>query len=86
MAEAGIDAGLQLLGYTNQAAFLIDCGLTDLLAGQDTAGAGYVKQVAGAQKLLSPAEMGELFKVLALGKAIRPPLPGFRQIDLRRLL
>jgi SAM-dependent MidA family methyltransferase len=41
---------------------------------------------AQAQKLLSPAEMGELFKVVALGRGIDRPLEGFRGGDLSRLL
>ena len=31
MAEAGIDAGLKLLGYTTQAQFLVNTGITQLL-------------------------------------------------------
>jgi SAM-dependent MidA family methyltransferase len=37
-------------------------------------------------KLLSPAEMGELFKVLALGRGLDAPLAGFVRGDLGRLL
>jgi len=33
------------------------------------------------QKLVSPAEMGELFKVMALGKRISAPLRGFSTGD-----
>jgi SAM-dependent MidA family methyltransferase len=33
------------------------------------------------QKLVSPAEMGELFKVIALGKGIDEPLLGFATGD-----
>jgi SAM-dependent MidA family methyltransferase len=42
--------------------------------------------VAPVQKLLSPAEMGELFKVLALGRDVTVPLAGFARGDLSRLL
>ena len=69
VAEAGIEAGAQLLGYTAQAQFLINCGITDLLArtsAEQTA--KYLPLAAGVQKLVSPAEMGELFKVIALGR------------------
>ena len=38
------------------------------------------------QKLVSPAEMGELFKVIALGKRISEPLIGFHRGDRSRLL
>ena len=37
----------------------------------------YAPVAATAQKLLSPAEMGELFKVLCLGRGIAPGLAGF---------
>ena len=80
LAEAGFNAGLEVLGYTTQAVFLLNCGLPELLAripADDPA--RYLPQAQAAQKLLSPAEMGELFKVIALGKAIGEPLLGFAQ-------
>jgi SAM-dependent MidA family methyltransferase len=55
--------GLQVLGYTSQAHFLLNCGILDLLAAQPTAA-----RSGGVQRLLSEAEMGELVKVLALGR------------------
>lgn len=80
--SAVADCGLDVLGYTNQAQFLINCGITDLLAETSPEDvAAYMPQVAAAQKLLSPAEMGELFKVIALGKNINTPLMGFKQGD-----
>ena len=87
VAEAGIEAGLQLLGYTTQAQFLINCGIADLLA-RTPAGqtAAYLPLAAGVQKLVSPAEMGELFKVIALGRGMQLPLAGFRTGDKSRLL
>lgn len=87
LAHAGIDAGLQLLGYTTQAQFLINCGIADLLARTpaDHPGA-YLPLAAGVQKLLSPAEMGELFKVMALGRGIDTDLVGFARGDKSRLL
>ena len=87
VAEAGIDAGLQLLGYTTQAQFLVNCGIADLL-GRTPAGqtAEYFPLAAGVQKLVSPAEMGELFKVIALGRGVERPLAGFKRGDKSRLL
>lgn len=87
VAVAGIDAGLVLAGYTSQAQFLINCGITDLLAltsPDDTA--AYLPQVAAAQKLMSPAEMGELFKVMAWTRGVDVPLLGFIHGDQRRRL
>jgi len=78
VARAG--TGLELLGYTGQAQFLINCGITDLLATVPATDiARYAPLAAHAQKLLSPAEMGELFKVIALGKGIAGPLLGFHR-------
>jgi SAM-dependent MidA family methyltransferase len=87
VAEAGVDAGLELLGYCTQAQFLVNCGITDLLAETSAADAGrYAPLAAQAQKLLSPAEMGELFKVIALGRSAPAPLSGFAQGDRRHTL
>ncbi len=62
MALAGQEAGLQVLGYTSQARFLINCGLLEDL--QTGMAAGHIKPVAAAHKLLAEHEMGELFKVI----------------------
>lgn len=78
IAEAGTEAGLDFLGYTTQAAFLFDCGLTEVLARTPADDARrYLPLANAAQKLISPAEMGELFKVIALGRGIEEPLVGF---------
>ena len=82
IVEAGFDAGLDFLGYTSQAAFLLNCGLTEImsrLSPEETR--RYLPQAQAVQKLISPAEMGELFKVIALGKGINEPLIGFTQGD-----
>jgi SAM-dependent MidA family methyltransferase len=87
IAEAGISLGLALQGYVTQARFLVNCGITELVQSvpvEDTA--NYLPMVAGVQKLLSPSEMGELFKVIALGRGVELPLTGFTAGDLSRLL
>lgn len=87
VAEAGVGHGLALLGYATQAQFLINCGITDLLAQVSPRDAAtYLPLAAQAQKLLSPAEMGELFKVIALGRGLHAPPLGFRQGDRRHVL
>ena len=87
LAHAGVESGLELLGYTGQAQFLINCGITDVLAATpaDDA-AAYLPLAAQAQKLMSPAEMGELFKVIALGRNFSAPLLGFARGDKRYTL
>jgi len=82
IAQAGREAGLELLGYASQSQFLVGCGITDLLAETPAENvAAYAPLAAQAQKLLSPAEMGELFKVIALGKGVTGPLRGFALAD-----
>ncbi|MBE0614075.1 MAG: SAM-dependent methyltransferase [Burkholderiales bacterium] len=87
VARAGETAGLDLLGYAGQAQFLINCGITDImLRTPPENAAAYLPQAAAAQQLLSPAEMGELFKVLAFGKDHAAPLIGFSSGDRRASL
>jgi SAM-dependent MidA family methyltransferase len=78
MINAAQSVGLDVEGCTTQAKFLIACGITDCLTETDPANAAqYLPLANQAQRLLSPAEMGELFKVLALGRGIDFPLLGF---------
>ena len=87
IALSGINNGLDFLGYTTQASFLLNCGITDVLAKTPAENAStYLPLANQAQKLLSPAEMGELFKVIALGKGISEGLIGFTTGDKSRLL
>lgn len=86
VASAGVEAGMEMAGYSTQARFLANAGLTQWLARLDPYGADYARSVAPVQTLMSPAEMGELFKVLALCKGIDQPLLGFTSGDLSRLL
>jgi SAM-dependent MidA family methyltransferase len=82
LAEAAREAGLDVLGYATQAQFLVNCGITDVLAEANAANAlHYAPIAAEAQQLLSPAEMGELFKVLAVGRGVKHPLLGFSRND-----
>jgi SAM-dependent MidA family methyltransferase len=75
IALAGQDAGLQVLGYCNQARFLLNCGLLQRLENAD------LPQRAMAARLIHEHEMGELFKVI--GFAVGEPWDaiGFREGD-----
>ncbi len=65
----------------------MNCGVLDILSKVSPSDVAlYAPLVAAAQKLLSPAEMGELFKVIALSKDVMQPLTGFMQGDKRHLL
>jgi SAM-dependent MidA family methyltransferase len=87
VARAGREAGLELLGYAGQAQFLINCGITEIMLRTPPENtAAYLPQAAAAQQLLSPSEMGELFKVIALGKDYAAPLLGFASGDRRASL
>ncbi|MDX9836248.1 MAG: SAM-dependent methyltransferase [Azoarcus sp.] len=82
MAESAYDAGLDVLGYTSQAQFLFNCGVLECLARRGPEGsADYVRAARAAQRLTTPQEMGELFKVLAVGRGIDVPLIGFARGD-----
>jgi SAM-dependent MidA family methyltransferase len=92
VAEAGFDAGLEVLGFTSQANFLLNCGIGDLLAASkvgetasrdagDTASADDLRARGAVNVLISPNEMGELFKVIALGRGVPGPLLGFARAD-----
>jgi SAM-dependent MidA family methyltransferase len=84
VAQAAFDAGLQLAGYTSQATFLLNCGLPGLLADPpgDTGDAlARARRNAEVNRLTSPAEMGELFKVICMTRGIDAPLSGFARGD-----
>ena len=76
MALAAQDAGLDVLAYMNQASFLLGAGIGELLLRTDPADAmRYLPQANAVHKLVSPAEMGELFKVLVVGRGVELPAP-----------
>ena len=94
VAEAGFDAGLDVLGYATQANFLVNCGIAELLLEErdrrdglpavgagDTAATANLLARGAVNVLISPNEMGELFKVIALGRGMPGPLLGFRRGD-----
>ncbi|AGY91127.1 hypothetical protein SPICUR_00495 [Spiribacter curvatus] len=86
-AEAGIDAGLELLGFATQGNFLAGAGLPDVLqaqAGDDPNRAAELAQ--SAKPLIFPDELGERFKVLGLGRGMETTLPGFAFTDHRARL
>jgi len=85
MADAALAGGLDVLGYTTQARFLLNSGLPEILQAEMGRGESAAMQatLSAVQKLVSEAEMGELFKVLAVGRNMDPPLLGFIQGDRR---
>jgi SAM-dependent MidA family methyltransferase len=74
-ALAAQDAGLDVLGYCSQGRFLLNCGYLELAEKLPVLARG------ASAKLITEHEMGELFKVLALGKGLDLELIGFSQGD-----
>lgn len=64
LALAAQDAGLDVLGYTTQARFLYNAGIAELLQAAD------LPARTMAARLVNEHEMGELFKVLMLGRGL----------------
>jgi SAM-dependent MidA family methyltransferase len=87
VAEAAVAAELDVLGFTTQANFLLGSGLAELIpAGINNEEKLTKEQLSmnhEIQMLTSPAEMGELFKVIALGKNFDQQLAGFGFKDMR---
>jgi SAM-dependent MidA family methyltransferase len=80
VAEAADSADLEVMGFATQAAFLIGAGMESLLTTemQLTQDPRRQAQLAGeARRLMLPGEMGEIFKVIALGKGLDMALAGF---------
>ena len=84
IAEAGCAAGLDLIGYTNQATFLYNLGILDLLAAQfpQTDTPSYFQAAQAVNTLTAQHEMGELFKVMAFGKGVAVDWRGFARGDM----
>jgi SAM-dependent MidA family methyltransferase len=82
VAEAADAAGLEVAGFSTQAAALLSLGI-ERLAHTEGSRAESVQQSQGLQKLLLPGEMGEAVKVMMLTRGIRAPLRGVRLQDLR---
>ncbi len=83
VAEAGVDAGFSLAGFTTQAHFLIGCGIEHYLAALAEADLKDRVQLARQTMLLTlPGEMGEKFKVIGLAKNYDYPLRGLAVRDL----
>ncbi len=87
VAEAAHQAGLTVAGYTTQAYFLLGAGINALLEDSALAENERLRLAQGVKKLLLPSEMGELFKVIGLTRALpAAPLAGFALGDMRHKL
>jgi SAM-dependent MidA family methyltransferase len=77
--EAATQAGFELLGYTTQASFLLKNHLLDFLKNNFTKENTELHHQINL--LTSPAEMGELFKVIGFSKLCDIDLQGFSGKD-----
>ena len=86
VAAAGRGAGLEVVGFTSQAAFLMGSGLLELAAGVPPGTPEYARLTHEIKRLTLPGEMGEAVKVVALGRGDLPALSGFSERDWRSRL
>lgn len=76
VAEAALDAGLAVGGFTHQAGFLLNCGLTQYAAKHPS-----LETAQQIKRLTLPSQMGERFKAIALTKNFDEALLGFSSFD-----
>ena len=87
VAQAGVSGGLDVLGYTSQAAFLFGSGLDAIINSSDPRDVrAHLALTEQVKKLTLPHEMGELFKVMALGREKQLRLGCFAWQDRRQRL
>jgi SAM-dependent MidA family methyltransferase len=87
VAEAGERAGLTVAGFASQASYLLSAGVLDRLqAVGRPESVAYLREASAVQTLTSPAEMGELFKVLALARNCDIDWRGFALADMTQRL
>lgn len=85
VAESADECGLQVAGYTTQAAFLLATGIEARVAATDDVRAR-ARLAHAARRLVMPEEMGETFKLIALARGWDAPLAAFSLRDLRSRL
>ncbi len=83
VADAALEAGLQVAGFASQANFLIANGLLELAAETEGDQQAQLEAAAQVKRLTMPGEMGELFKVMALSRGLDFGLRGFALRDER---
>ena len=77
VAEAADDCRLSVEGYSTQAHFLMSLEVHNKLGDSENDYEAYYRKTTEMKKLTMPNEMGEKFKVIALGKNFEEELSGF---------
>jgi SAM-dependent MidA family methyltransferase len=80
VAESAVDAGLEVAGFIDQASFLINCGLAEMLK-EDMDVAARLHLAQQVKTLTLPSQMGERFKVMGLVRGMERSLRGFERGD-----
>lgn len=72
VAATAIDNGLDFIGYTTQAGFLLNCGLMELVDSwhKKLTDKEYLRLTNQVNYLTSPNEMGDIFKVIGFSRGI----------------
>lgn len=87
IARVARTQGADVDGYTSQSAFLIASGIGTLVDASTGSSQAWARDARALQVLLTEAEMGELFKVIALSRAgTATAMRGFATRDRRRSL
>ena len=82
IAEAADNTDLSILGFASQSTFLVGCGLENHLMQVLEKSPDSQYHLAQQVRTLSlPSEMGERFKVIAMGRDINKELIGFTMAD-----
>ncbi|HES75397.1 MAG TPA: SAM-dependent methyltransferase [bacterium] len=86
VARCAKNSSLDVVGYTMQAHFLLGCGLAEVYEqafAEAEREVDRLRLAQGFKTLMMPGEMGERFKVMALGKGLDVSLSGFAMRDFR---
>ncbi|MDR2011646.1 MAG: SAM-dependent methyltransferase [Rhodanobacter sp.] len=87
LAEAGVGAGMDFVGYAPQGQFLLASGLPALIEeAQPASETARLRLAAEAKRLILPGDMGERFQAIAFARGVDDPLPGLCAVDLSRRL
>jgi SAM-dependent MidA family methyltransferase len=84
LAESGVGAGFEFVGYAPQGQFLLASGLLDLAHADDEV--ERMRRTAEVKRLTLPGEMGERFQAIAFSRGLDDVLAGLRMFDLSRRL
>ena len=86
VAEDAEAAGWEVAGFTEQAQYLMACGITDKLQPRLAAGDAAERELQAVKRLLLPQEMGTRVKLMTLARDYTGTVPGYTLRDARHRL